>query len=453
MITNQNELILTPPPEVSDHIDLAGFPEWFRNYINAVCLAGRCTVPEFAIMAAFQAVGAIVGNSARVKYGDYENPPMLWGAIMARSGFGKSKQHQIIMDPLLKIDGDLNDKYRAEKQKYDAEVNSRKKTVNNSFINRPRKQTLIIKDATPEARAARLQDSPNGCILYMDELAGLFQRMGMYNGSGSGEISELIDIYENDLLKADRKNEEASIYVKKPFLSIYGTMQPKVARDIFKNENLWNQGFAQRWLFVYVTDSSGLKPEPKKLDQKQVSEWCEFVTGLRKRYFGNDGKVSLSDKARDIFKKFCRWTEGFSAQKWDDNKTAIYEKSHANVLRLSLIIQIIKNKEAEHVTGETMQTAVNCMYYFLANAVRFYDDLFPEKPESSGAAKPTKKDAVLVMWESGKRDANFMAMALSCDRTRIYQILNELEKENKISRPCKQGETPKISTVLKSGSK
>ena len=86
-----------------------------------------------------------------------------------------------------------------------------------------------------------------GLCLWADKLSAWFKNFNRYN-SGSEEQFWL-SVFSAKTTISDRKNAKSSIFIKRPYISVIGTIQKKILSELAKGERSSN-GFIERILFV-----------------------------------------------------------------------------------------------------------------------------------------------------------------------------------------------------------
>ena len=63
-------------------------------------------------------------------------------------------------------------------------------------------------------------------------------------------MGRYLSIFDNSSFDISRKSVE-SIFIEEPYLNIFGGIQPKVLADTMGLNQMRNNGFAQRFIFVF----------------------------------------------------------------------------------------------------------------------------------------------------------------------------------------------------------
>jgi len=84
--------------------------------------------------------------------------------------------------------------------------------------------------------------NPRGLCLWVDELSAWFKNFTRYN-TGSEEQFWL-SAFNGSTTMSDRKNCQNSIFIKRPFISVVGTIQKRLLTELANGERAAN-GLAQ----------------------------------------------------------------------------------------------------------------------------------------------------------------------------------------------------------------
>lgn len=215
---------------------LAGYVTQAAESANAD--AGMVAVPLLV------ALSAAVGNTRR--FGpkeDWASPPTLWGAVVGKSGSGKSPT----MDHAMRFArernaaaADENDRLRAELGEGDAP---------------PPERRYIIQDITVEAVAAKLKENPRGLLIDADELRTWIGSFDKYSKGNGSDAAKWIQMHNGGHLTVDRASKE-SVSVKSALVAVAGGVQPGRLRQSLTAEHR-ESGLAARLLLCYPPESSG----------------------------------------------------------------------------------------------------------------------------------------------------------------------------------------------------
>ncbi len=159
------ELLRTREPNLNLHEFLE---PWFADILIQTANA-MPTAPEFLFTTLLSAAASQIGTAAQViiqPSAKYKQPMVFWSAIVANSGSMKTPAQRIILDPLVELEKQAYDTYKAEMAEYE----QRQASGDNSP--KPLRKRYLTKDATLETLQRIHADNPQGILYYRDELAG-----------------------------------------------------------------------------------------------------------------------------------------------------------------------------------------------------------------------------------------------------------------------------------------
>lgn len=155
------------------------------------------------------------------------------------------------MKPFLDFDYQENKIYEQAYSEYDNIVRmSRKERIEAGHSEQPTepiRRRFIISDITPEGLSFIHAQNKRGLCLWKDELSAWFKNFNRYN-SGSEEQFWL-SVFSAKAIISDRKGNRSSIFIKRPYIFVVGTIQTKILGELSKGERS-NNGFIDRILFV-----------------------------------------------------------------------------------------------------------------------------------------------------------------------------------------------------------
>jgi len=214
-------------------------PEPVRRYVRTAAGSIGCD-PSFVAIPLLAALASAVGTSTRIALkADWQEPAILWTAIVGDSGTHKS--------PALKAatrfvdERDAREVRACEKAKaayggkvlsYEEDMKQWRKSPKGlppmmpSF---PVCRRFMVADVTVEALADRLGDNPRGILIVRDELAGWLDSFNQYKGGRGADAAAWLSMHNASSLRVDRRTgERKTIIVPSAAVSIAGGIQPPV---------------------------------------------------------------------------------------------------------------------------------------------------------------------------------------------------------------------------------
>ena len=369
-------------------------------------------IPEDFLAASmlFAAVSA-AGNtySIEVKKGVIQKG-IFYLVIVGLPNSNKSGALKFAMDPLLKQDAENYETYKAHSEAWEVEQSKPKKE--REEIDKPIFRRVIIADATPEAVASALADSPRGMVLYRDELAGFIKDFNRYHLGGEQEF--WLSNWSGINLSIDRKSSEP-IRIKNPFLSIVGTIQPGVIEELAKGSKAVN-GFIDRFLFCWPEGLTKPEWSEGEVNLHLVGDYEVAINRLLEQKFNEENKahqLELSMEARKLlFQFFNKDNKRFCDEAENELLAGIYGKFDFHTSRLIIALHLLHwaytdQKEISlQVEALIVGKAIEVAKYFRNQALKVYNSIHQDSPvEKLPADKRKLYEALPEIFKTGEGEA------------------------------------------------
>jgi len=218
----------------------SNLPEPTGHYVEAAAGAIGCE-PAFVALPLLSALAGAIGTSTRIEMKpDWQEPAVVWTAIVGESGTHKS--------PALKAATRFADRqdareirafreevttYEAEQARYEADLKAwQRKPSGGPAPEKPVApvcRRFLIADVTIEALADRLADNPRGVLIARDELAGWLDSFNQYKGGKGADSAAWLSIHNAGSLRVDRKSgDRKTTFIQSAAVSLAGGIQPPV---------------------------------------------------------------------------------------------------------------------------------------------------------------------------------------------------------------------------------
>ena len=177
-----------------------------------------------------------------------------------------------------------------------------------------------------------------------------------------------------------RADESRSITIDNPFLTIYGTIQPDVAR-ILLNDKGWDDGFLDRWLFAYPGLGEVGLPGGEDLGFLKIS-WNNVVARLLSLELGSEGEPFFITLDEGAYGLWVEWQKGFSAElNGGAEPRGPLVKLSQYVMRFIGILHVIRwatagAEDYATATVEDVEGAIKLFDYFRRGLNRIYAAVF-----------------------------------------------------------------------------
>ena len=161
---------------------------------------------------------------------------------------------------------------------------------------------------------------------------------------------------------SDRKNAKSSIFIKRPCISVIGTIQKKILNELAKGERSSN-GFIDRLLFVMPNLQQKARWNDKELLEDIEQEWNAIIDKLIQSecHLNEHGEIEpqILFFSEDAKKRLYEWQHHFSElcdRETNDTIVSIYCKLEIYIIRFCLIIQL-----ARWTCGECDKTCIDLL--------------------------------------------------------------------------------------------
>jgi hypothetical protein len=327
-----------------------------------------------------------------IKQGHHELA-MLWVALIADSGYGKSPALNFARKPIDLLQIEAMEQYEMAMEQYEKNMEEyerqRKRKPDNTVLlnplvlekpTEPTMQRYSVSDATTEALLPVLADNPYGVCLIRDELAAFLGSMNAYKKAKT-DRQIYIEFHGGHFVQSDRKTGMRHLAVKTPSLSIVGGIQSEVIRESVHSEpEFLTTGFGARFLMVYPP-AKPIRWNHNVVDSAVLSSYDRLIETLvqhRKKYtHGNPGIVNMTPEAIALIFEFQNRHADEVVGIADGNIRYVKNKAGMHCARLALNLHVIHCAEnsidiLSPITADTMQQAITLTEWFLNEAHRIY---------------------------------------------------------------------------------
>lgn len=349
--------------------------------------------PAFVALPALAVAASLIGATRTIALKrTWKEPSVLWSVIVGDSGTLKSPAMMLAINPFFELQGRLRGEHKDLLRQYEKEKEDRASTKSNGANDlgpapeKPLERRVICSDITIEAIAEILDDSPQGCLLWQDELDSWFQSFKRYkSGKGGSDRPQWLSIHSARAIVYDRKTgDKRTIIVPWAAVSVTGGIQPGVlAQDL--DPGAMESGLGARLLLAYP-------PHVKKqwtdaeLPAEVDDAYAELLLQLSKLSFHTDlqGRprphvLQLSSEAKGLWVDYYNtWAEEqFAAE---GQLRAAFSKIEAYAARFALIIHTVAGlnqgiSRPTDVSADAVYAGINLANWFANEARRVYQVL------------------------------------------------------------------------------
>ena len=359
---------------------------------------------DYIATAILTAIAVGIGNThlAQIKQGWVESP-ILYIALIGRPGANKSHPLSFAMKPFLDYDYKQNQEFEKMLAKYNELMSmSRKERADSGeeqFPQEPIRKRFLISDVTPEGLSLIHAQNKRGLCLWADELSAWFKNFNRYN-SGSEEQFWL-SVFSGKPIILDRQGNKSSAFIRHSFISVIGTIQKGLLKELAKGERSEN-GFIDRILFVFPPNLKKEYWNELELPTHIAPLWDSIVRKLTDIQSVSDEngelvptKLPFSQEARKLLYYWQHKNTDLCNSEMDEVLVGVYSKLDIYIIRFSLILQLSRwacgESDKEEIDCTSVEGAILIAEYFRTTAQRVQDIT-----NSSASLEQLPKDRILL---------------------------------------------------------
>ena len=379
-------------PTVWQPFPLETLPWTFGDFVKDVSSSIGIDSAHVAI-SALAILSGLIGRTfvLEVKPGHREYA-MLWCALVAPSGFGKSPPLHFASKPIRQLQREAHKAYKkayaeykelASQHKSASAQNQSASATPSAAPTEPARLRYIVSQPTTEALLLVLAENSCGLTLVRDELAGFLKGMDRYNQGGKGDVQIFIEIHGGHPISVDRKTGVQYLAVDTPSLAIIGGVQTEVLRSIIKRDpEFLTTGFGARFLMAFPPAEpifwNDHTADPAVLSSyegliNQILDYRGYLTP------DNPGVVKLSPEAWTLIRDFQNQQANETLSESNGGVISALNKAGMHCARIALNLHVIEHAARggivpsyEHVSEDTMRKAIALTTWFLNEAFRVY---------------------------------------------------------------------------------
>ncbi|MHB9045654.1 MAG: YfjI family protein, partial [Pirellulales bacterium] len=380
---------------------VAVLPEPIGGFVRAAAKALGCDT-SYVGLPILSALASAIGNSRRIllKPGWLE-PPILWTAIIGKSGTLKSPAMELALRP-------VRERQRRHFQEHDAAMleyeqaleeyeHAKRSKGGGPRPERPARpicRRTWVDDLTTEGLAVILQENLRGVLCAKDELSAWFGGFDRYAKGGKGsDAARWLEMYGGRSLVIDRKTDRKTIRVERAAVCLTGGIQPAILARALTPE-YFASGLAARVLLACPPVRA------KKWSEAVVpQEIIDQVGAVFNRLYALDGTIDADGNqepkvlalTREAKVEWVRFHDGHGREmsELDDNEAALWSKLEGVVPRLALVIHLVRSASDDpllrshgQLDAQSILAAVELVRWFGHEGRRVYG-MFAESEEDS----------------------------------------------------------------------
>mgnify|MGYP003631731299 CR=1 FL=1 len=310
---------------------------------------------------------------------DWKESARLWVALIGSPSTKKSPLLNAVVKPIADIDSQLMNDYMRKMADYNA-----KEKKERELCEAPKQKRVRIGDTTIEAAQRVLKDSPDGVLVFQDELAGWFGGMDKYSGA-KGSLADKafwLQSYNGGECPVNRVSSGASL-IPNLSVNLIGGIQPEPLRKIVNG--LDDDGLIQRLIPVVLKKGSPgkdveLSAEAKAYDGLINRLW-ELKDGgnvAQQIMFNGEFTLRFDEKAQSIFNEVSiKHHELLDTEMVSPKLGSHFGKYDGIFCRLCVAFHCIENSDQKIfpalIAASTASRVARFMQrYLIPNAIAFY---------------------------------------------------------------------------------
>ncbi|WP_336274632.1 YfjI family protein [Vreelandella indica] len=362
--------------------------------------------PEYCAVVALTCLSAVLGRKVLIgpkQYDDWTVTANLWGALIGGPSSMKSPVLKAMRFPLESIEQELRDQHAATLARYNNEAEicdmerqaakqrAKKKAKDGDrsgalaelekvdIFEEPSSSSprLIVNDATVEALGEKLNENPNGLLLFRDELTGWLSKM--QREEYASDRAFYLECWNGDGRYTYDRIGRGTVAIEHCTLSIIGGIQPSKIAPIVRGATTGSDddGLVQRFQLSVWPDPN---PKWKWVDQapcKQSKEkYRQAFYALHNLHFETEDDEppiwKFSDEAQPIF---IEWMEELHSTVKKGDLSPVMEshllKMPQTICSLALLFALIEGEQDE-IGHDSTCRALAWAKFLTSHAERLY---------------------------------------------------------------------------------
>jgi hypothetical protein len=256
---------------------------------------------------------------------------------------------------------------------------------------KPKKPVLgrtYVDDITVEKLADTLNENPRGVVLMKDEISGWLGSMDQYKAGGKGgDRQKWLQIHTNRPISVDRKSSNEPVIIPRPFVSIFGGIQPEVLPAFGKDRG---DGLLDRFVAAYPAPMVGRWTDDEISDEAREGYKALIDALYRLEPAEHEGDefastVAMSAEGKAVFvREYDRLHVELETPGFPRRLRPVYGKLEGYLARFALILAMARRAEdtgvgaMELVGREDVEGAAALLNYFKNHARRVYTGLYAD---------------------------------------------------------------------------
>jgi hypothetical protein len=350
--------------------------------------------PAFVALPALAVVASAIGNTRTIQLKrGWQEPSILWTAVIAESGTLKSPAHAKVLKPLFALQKTLLDEHHLKIAQHEKEIEAWKerkakcKKAGGIYQEpppiEPVKRRVVVSDTTVQKLGEILEDNPRGTLVARDELSGWLASFTRFSPRQSAsDVPNWLEMHRAGTIIIDRKTgDRTTLFVPHAAVSVAGTIQPGIFAKALRPGDLLEAGLVARLLPAMPNKMPKVWTDAEMSDETEES-FRDLLKKLLDLDFDLDAgekvplMLRLTPDAKVLWVQFYdRWGQEQAAAEGD--LAAALAKLEAYAARLALMHHVVhmaafEDTSCRPVTAVSLQAGIVLCEWFANEARRIY---------------------------------------------------------------------------------
>jgi hypothetical protein len=362
------------PPTLANPLSL--YCEWLNVKAESVLLALLTTTSSLHEVGTELVIHRTQGFSV---------PPTIFSAMVAESGQKKSPiTRQIVSKPLAILKKEALETYAADYEDYQLELEAweqrKTETPKGTKFTEPMPEEptpapiFYFTEANGEGIKAQAQNAPSKTLFALvDELAGFFNSTDKYRNGRGSDKQDLLSYYDGTGQTVLRSSG-VKVDVPQIYLSIFGTIQPEVIRNVMRGSEDPDGQWAR---FLYVQQP--LAASFLRDDDGSAVDIVDLLAGIYRKLHSTPARqYTLSREAFKLYQPYYNRLEQMRVTHTNPGMRATYSKAEGYTGRLALNLHVLhelstgKSTPSIEIPVERMRQAIALMNFFIGQTRLLY---------------------------------------------------------------------------------
>ena len=361
--------------------------------------------PEFVAVPGLSALAVAVGGSHVLQVmPKWITKPIVWTVVIAPPGSGKTPAQNLVLEPLVALEGEWMAAWTDEQAQHEADVAALQK--GEAPPPAPIRRRCRVSDATLAALSRVLAENPNNGLAWAaNEVAQIVGGLDQFKRGGSGsDRPRFLELWDGSPWPLDRI-ERGSTLIGRPLVSVVGGLQPDRIEVLGGDD-----GLGARFLRTYHPNAGMAMASPETpLAEGLFEDWDRLIRALVAEQPDAHTPPRLLTMRPDAQRLWAAFQKELAGLYGDDVTTAfgqeVIAKGTEQLQRQALILHCAAHAGAipQMIPPDVVQAAAELVRYFVYQALACRT----EEPSAAADRQTRELDtgvAKLLRWMQRRPD-------------------------------------------------